>query len=123
MYSVINANVATAASQSSEVDLGSADQWNVISLEIPTFSVYLLTAAASLSLLAAVTASADGGTYRPLYDITTSGSTFIPVLWNVPAGNGNQILNIPPALGVRYLKVDIGGNTSTASFNFKVICR
>lgn len=123
MYSVINANVATAASQSGEVDLGSMDLWNRISLEIPTFSVYLLTAAASLSILAAVTASADGGTYRPLYEAITSGSSFTPSLWNVPAGNGNLIVDVPPALGVRYLKLNIGGNTSTASFNFKVICR
>jgi hypothetical protein len=91
--------------------------WNHVALDIPTFSVYCITATANVYIQAAQTIS---GTYRRVKDqgVYSAGTGILD--WEIPSTIGNCVVVCKPAERFNYLKLELT-KTATAAMSIGVI--
>ena len=106
-HAVIAATIATDATFSSAIFIGGA---NKIAIEIPTFAGGISTDSANVY---AVVCSTVDGTFRRLKDMGVYSANSGIGDWEVPRTIGNYTVVCNPAVGFKYLKLEIAqGSTS-----------
>jgi hypothetical protein len=114
LQGVITATVGANALLSQAFDVRG---WNHVAFEVPTFSVYCVSATANVYVQGASTID---GTYRRIMDVGEYSAGAGIADWEVPEGIGNKLVICRPATRFNYLKVEVS-KTATASMDIPVI--
>jgi len=109
----IVATMATSVTTTSAIPVG---EWRAISIEAPTFAASFLGATVAVNVKVS---NELAGTYRPLQNMLTSGSTFLAVAVAVPGSVGNFNIIARDAQNFNYMKLDTDTAT-TNTYEFKV---
>ena len=108
-YKILPATITSGSQASSAIKINGQQG---ISIEIPTFTVGLNTAAASVSLTGCDTLT---GTYRPIFAYSAaSGFNALTVL-SSHAGNVTVMLGCNAKYLPQFIKVNVSGTNATAT--------
>jgi hypothetical protein len=114
-YKVSTAAIATGASVSDPIN---TIEYPKVGLEIPTFSVYCETAACAIRIEASSTSTTS--TFRPIYHMGVYSAGSGLLAWEVPQGNGNYVVTCEPGAYLKWMRVRLQTNTTTAAMGIGV---
>ena len=107
---------AGATSSASGVHIGN-DRPTLWSIEVPSYSVWCITATCNVKLLGSV----DDSTYRTIsYSNNPATTTSGTRAWEVPADGSNTFTLCEAAQFVPYVKVQVT-NTATVAVDFRLV--
>lgn len=101
----------TIASGSQETDAICINGQNGISIELPTFTIGLNTAAASITLSGSETSD---GTFRPIHCYSAASGYNV---FGIPSGAGNVTVALGPMVKYlpKFIKIAVAGTNATAT--------
>lgn len=115
----ITAQNAAVPSGSSYSDPIRVEGFDRVAIACQTFAVYCATASVSLQIQGSDTATTSTF-YNVVHNgVYSAGSGLLT--WQVPSATGPYVVNCEAAPYYRYIRLNLGANTATASTNVKVI--